>query len=317
MSMSSAPRAIRFGAFLPYIIPRAIDRRTFFAWCRRIDEGPFDVIAHGERTRWHTLDHFTMLAAMAVTTERVRLWSYVVNLPMHPVAFLAKRAASVDVLSDGRYTMTAGIGGRPQDWLASEKPLIRFPHATMDAQIAELRRIWSGEAPADGGERIFPLPVQPGGPPIMCSALRPKGLARAAVWAGGYSGFISEQHSNSEQALQFLTADARRVREAWSAAGRRDVPFLSTACFYGLGTGAGDRLAAVGAAYRKNRNAAVTGGEFWVHSAAAVRDVVAIGRQAEFDQVIFIPTNDDIGELDELAAILGDLTQPAPAPISP
>jgi alkanesulfonate monooxygenase SsuD/methylene tetrahydromethanopterin reductase-like flavin-dependent oxidoreductase (luciferase family) len=304
---------ITFGAFAPYIIPRSIDRDTFVAWCRRIDEGPFATIAHGERTRWHTLEHFTALAAMAMVTEKVRIWSYTLNLPMHPVAFLAKRTATIDVLSGGRYTMTAAIGGRPQDWLASEKPYVRFPHARMDVQIAELRRIWSGAEPSDGGERIFPLPVQQDGPPILCSAQGPKGLVRAARWAGGYGGFISEQMSNAEETLAFLVADARRVKDAWQAAGRADDPYLATACFYGLGPGAVDRLAAAGAGYRRNRNSAVTGGEFWVHDARAVRDVVAVTREAGFDRLIFIPTNDDLGELDELAAILREIPQPGPS----
>jgi alkanesulfonate monooxygenase SsuD/methylene tetrahydromethanopterin reductase-like flavin-dependent oxidoreductase (luciferase family) len=299
---------VEFGAFVPYIVPKAIDRATFLAWCRRIDAGPFVTLAYGERTRWHTLEHFTALAAMAVATERVRLWSYTVNVPMHPTAFLAKRIASIDILSGGRYTMTAAIGGRPQDWLASEKPYVQFPHARLDAQIAELRRIWSGEAPADGGEPILPLPVQRGGPPILCSSQGPKGLARAARWADGYGGFISEHWSGPEQTRNFLVAEATRIREAWQAAGRQEKPLLAVGCFYGLGLGARDRLAAAGAGYRKNRNAAVTGGEFWVHNPDAVRDVVRVCEEAGFDQIIFIPTNDDVAELDELAAILRSLS---------
>jgi len=199
--MPSPAPELTFGAFVPYIIPRAVDRDTFLAWCRRIDAGPFHALGHGERTRWHTLEHFTALAAMAVATERVRLWSHVVNVPMHPVAFLAKRTATIDVLSGGRYTMTAGIGGRPQDWLASEKPYVRYPHARMDGQIAELRRMWRGAPPADGGEPVLPLPAQAGGPPILCSSQGPKGLARAARWADGYAGFISERVSDPDHAL--------------------------------------------------------------------------------------------------------------------
>jgi alkanesulfonate monooxygenase SsuD/methylene tetrahydromethanopterin reductase-like flavin-dependent oxidoreductase (luciferase family) len=295
---------VSFGSFVPYIVPRTTSRGTFLAWCRRIDEGPFDAIAHGERTRWHTLEHATALAAMAVATERVRIWSHTYNLPMHPVAFVAKRAATIDVLSDGRYTMTAAIGGRPQDWLASEKPYVRYPHATLDRQVGELRRIWRGESPADGGEQVLPLPVQPGGPPILCSAQGPKALARAARWADGYAGFVSEHAADAEQTLGLLEHDAQRVRAAWHAAGRETKPYLSTSCFYGLGSGARDRLAAVGAGYRRNRNDAVTGGEFWIADADAVREVVRVTAEAGFDRLIFIPTNDDIGELDELAAIL-------------
>jgi alkanesulfonate monooxygenase SsuD/methylene tetrahydromethanopterin reductase-like flavin-dependent oxidoreductase (luciferase family) len=300
--------AIEFGAFIPYIIEKPVDRATFLGWCRRIDEGPFVTLAHGERTRWHTLEHFTALAAMAIATERVRLWSHTLNVPMHPTAFMAKRIATIDILSGGRYTMAAGIGGRPQDWLASERPYIEFPHATLDAKVDELRRIWLGEQPSDGGERILPLPVQPGGPPILCSAHGPKGLARAARWADGYAGFVAEAYADVEQTRAYLAADGQRIRDAWREAGRTTAPYLSTSCFFGLGAGARDRLAATGAAYRKNRNASVTGGEFWVHDADAVRAVVAVAHEAEFDHLVFIPTSDDLGELDELAAILSELS---------
>jgi alkanesulfonate monooxygenase SsuD/methylene tetrahydromethanopterin reductase-like flavin-dependent oxidoreductase (luciferase family) len=295
---------LKFGAFTPYIVAHPVDRATFLAWCRRIDEGPFTTIAHGERTRWHTLEHFTALSAMAIATERVRIWSHTLNVPMHPTAFLAKRAATIDILSGGRYTIAAAIGGRPQDWLASEKPYIQYPHATLDAKIAELRRMWQGEPPADGGEPILPLPVQAGGPPILCTAHGPKGLARAARWAGGYAGFIAEDYGDAQRSRDYLVADAQRIRDAWAAAGRTDAPYLSTSCFFGLGSGARERLAAAGAGYRKNRNEAVTGPEFWIHNPTAVGEVIEAARDAGFDHLIFIPTSDDLGELGELATIL-------------
>jgi alkanesulfonate monooxygenase SsuD/methylene tetrahydromethanopterin reductase-like flavin-dependent oxidoreductase (luciferase family) len=298
---------VRFGAFTPYIVDDPVDRNTFLAWCEGIDAGPFGTIAHGERTRWHTLEHFTALGGMAVATERVRIWSHTLNVPMHPTAFLAKRAASIDILSDGRYTICASIGGRPQDWLASEKPYIEFPHATMDRKISEMRRMWNDELPADGGEKVYPLPKQKGGPPILCTAQAPKGLARAARWADGYAGFIAEHYADADQARVFLLRECSRIRDAWVAAGRNTKPYLSTSCFYGLGKGARERLAAAGGGYRRNRNEDVVGDEFWVHNEDAVRDVVLIAEEAGFDHVIFIPTSHDVGELEALAAVLRDV----------
>jgi alkanesulfonate monooxygenase SsuD/methylene tetrahydromethanopterin reductase-like flavin-dependent oxidoreductase (luciferase family) len=176
----------------------------------------------------------------------------------------------------------------------------------MDEQIAELRRIWSGQPPADGGEKVLPLPVQVGGPPIHCSAQGPKGIRRAARWAVGYGGFISERCSNPEQTREHLKSEAKRVRDAWREAGRKEDPYLTVGCFYGLGNGARKRLAAAGGGYRKNRNADVTGGEFWVHDSDAVREVVSAVKESGFHHMFFIPTNDDVGELDELSAILQD-----------
>lgn len=55
--------------------------------------------------------------------------------------------------------------------------------------MAELRRLWAGEPPFDGADPVEPLPVQAGGPPLWSGSLGPKGMARAARWAEGVTGF--------------------------------------------------------------------------------------------------------------------------------
>jgi hypothetical protein len=127
-------------------------------------------LAHGERTRWRTLEHITALAAMAAATQRVRLWSYTVNVPMHPTAFLAKRIASIDILSGGRYTMTAAIGGRPQDWLGSCGLRMRdwMPGSRSCAGSG------MGRHKLTAANQPLPLPVQRDGPPILCSSQGPQ-----------------------------------------------------------------------------------------------------------------------------------------------
>lgn len=84
-------------------------------------------------------------------------------------------------------------------------------------------------------------------------------------------------------------------------------PYLAVGCFYGLGRGARERLAEISSSYRRNRNAKVTGGEYWVYNPEAIQDVVRVTREAGFHHINFIPTNDDVEELDELAGILSDL----------
>src|SRR6202012_1426468 len=63
---------MRFGAFVPYIVAKPTDRETFLTFCKRIDDGPYATLAHGERTAWNTLEHFTALAAAAFHPPRRR-----------------------------------------------------------------------------------------------------------------------------------------------------------------------------------------------------------------------------------------------------
>ena len=159
---------------LPTMLPHT--RADFLAWCRGIDEGPWTSLAVPERVTYPSHDVVVQLAGAAAVTERVRLWTTIVILPMHDAVATAKQMASVDVLSDGRLTMGVGIGGREHDYRAVGASFARrFPR--MDEQVATMQRIWNGEPPFDGADPVGPPPVQPGGPPLVAGVFGPKGIA--------------------------------------------------------------------------------------------------------------------------------------------
>ena len=124
------------------------------------------------------------LPAAAAVTRRVRIAPTLYVLPMHPAVHVAKHAATLDLISGGRTTITVGIGGRVHDYRCMEKEPVRR-YARLDEQVAVLRRIWAGEPPFEGSEPVGPRAVQPGGPPILAGVTGPKGIARAAKWADG------------------------------------------------------------------------------------------------------------------------------------
>jgi alkanesulfonate monooxygenase SsuD/methylene tetrahydromethanopterin reductase-like flavin-dependent oxidoreductase (luciferase family) len=276
-----------------------VDRATVLEWSRRIESDGYDTIGFGERIAYHNLELFSVLAAAAAVTERVRIASTIVVLPMHSEVWVAKQAATIDVLSGGRYTLGVGVGGRNEDYQALDRSFDRR-FARMDAQVARIRDLWGGSPPAEGLDPVGPAPVQ-AHLPILSGSLGPKSVARAARWADGIAGF------EIDPSALFLEATAARVTAAWHEGGRDTAPYLMTSFWFALGEGAAERLAAYARSYL-----AVFGEEAAAAMASlctaagddAVRRAVDAARAAGYDEIQLVPTTTDIAELDRLTTLL-------------
>src|SRR5216683_4784906 len=130
------------------------------------------------------LDPMVALGYAAAVTSRIRLGVAVVNMPYLAPAYLAKQAASVDVLSGGRLELGLGLGWMPEEFTAAG--------AVMNGRGAR-RRVHRGHAPALGGRgdrvprRALHDPRGPGGP-AAGAAPRPPGAARRDGAAGAAAG---------------------------------------------------------------------------------------------------------------------------------
>lgn len=208
--------AMKIGLCFPYT-QETLDRDLTLAWLRRVDEGPFSTISCGERMIGPSVDMMALVAAAAAVTQRVRIVPTLYVLPMHPAIKVAKHAATVDMISGGRTSITVGIGGRVHDYLCMEKePVNRY--AKMDEQVAQIRRIWAGEIPFDGAEPIGPALVQPKGPPILAGVMGPKSTARAAKWADGVYSW------SGNGVPEEMKVQQERVVAEWEKAGRDTPP---------------------------------------------------------------------------------------------
>jgi len=292
------------GVALP-TMARGFSRDTLVAWCRGIDAGPFSSVSTGDRLSFHNPELVTTTAAAAALTDRVRVITNVVVLPLHNTAIVAKQLATLDVLSDGRLTVGVGVGGREQDYLAAGMPFDRRHHR-LDESVAGLKRLWAGAAPAEGVDPVGPMPVQPGGPPLLAGALGPRAMRRAAVWAAGVTGFT-------------ITADGDEVRRtndtavaAWDDAGRSAPPRLVNGTFYLLG-GPEPREALRAFAYEYLR---VFGTEVARALAAGVdvagpdrlRRVLEEAAAAGCDEFILVPGTTDPACLEATVAAVTDVT---------
>ena len=70
-----------------------------------------DAVSLADHPYWpERLDTFALLAFIAARTDRVRVFPNLANLPLRPPAMLARTAATLDVLSDGRFELGIGSG---------------------------------------------------------------------------------------------------------------------------------------------------------------------------------------------------------------
>jgi alkanesulfonate monooxygenase SsuD/methylene tetrahydromethanopterin reductase-like flavin-dependent oxidoreductase (luciferase family) len=150
---------------------------------------------------------WTLLAALAAQTERLRMGLLVTSNRVRPPAVLAKIAATTDVISGGRLVMGIGVGGTHQaagaGGVAGDNPAIAeyaaygltlIPAAEGVARLDEactiLRRMWTEDAfDFEGryyrlkGARCEPKPVQRSGPPILIGGWGDKTLRVVAKHA--------------------------------------------------------------------------------------------------------------------------------------
>ncbi|MBB1154290.1 LLM class F420-dependent oxidoreductase [Amycolatopsis dendrobii] len=138
----------------------------------------------------HTFDPFTALAAIAAGTERIGLGTAVSLVSQHHPITLAKQAASVDVLSGGRFELGAGPGWNAEE-MANHGVDPARPLARMLEHIAAVRTIWTEDEPEFHGEFVdfdpiwsWPKPARP--LPVLIGGVGVKVLDRVLSHGDGW-----------------------------------------------------------------------------------------------------------------------------------
>lgn len=215
--MADYGRDVKFGYFL---IPNAAD--PVLATAQEVERRGLDYIGiqdHPYQRRF--LDTWTLLSAIAATTTRVGLFPDVACLPLRPPAVLAKAAASLDVLSGGRFELGLGAGGF-WDAIEGYGGPRRAPGESLTA-LAEavdvIRLVWSGERSLRyngehyrlAGVHSGPVPVHAIG--IWLGVFGPRALSLAGRVADGWV-------PSFRGAVQPLAEMAERLDEGAREAGR-------------------------------------------------------------------------------------------------
>ncbi|MFG2269964.1 LLM class flavin-dependent oxidoreductase [Streptomyces sp. WAC 01325] len=161
------------------------DPAALLTWARRADAGPFSTLGLLDRLVYDNPEPLVALAVLAGATTRVRVQTEVLLAPLRDTALLAKQAATLDRMTDGRLVLGLGIGGREDDHRATGTDP-RTRGRRLDRQMETMCRLWHGEPYGDGVGPIGPVPARLGGPELLFGGFKPAALERVARWGDGF-----------------------------------------------------------------------------------------------------------------------------------
>jgi alkanesulfonate monooxygenase SsuD/methylene tetrahydromethanopterin reductase-like flavin-dependent oxidoreductase (luciferase family) len=183
-------RPCKVGVQLPEV-ERFVPWPEYLDLARRAESAGYDSIWVGDHLVYDLPDGstrgpyeaWTTLAAIAAATERVEIGPLVASTGFHAPAMLAKQAATVDAISQGRLILGLGAG-----WNRGEFDAFGFPYdrrvsrfeealAIIAPLLREGRTTFHGQFYDVDDCVLDPRPVREGGPPIMLGSNSPRMLS--------------------------------------------------------------------------------------------------------------------------------------------
>ncbi len=227
-------RDLQFGVF---VVPDADDVAGIVTTVTLADRLGLDLVGiqdHPYQRRY--LDTFALIAALAARTERIAFFTDVACLPLRPPAVLAKTAASIDVLSGGRFELGLGAGAFWDAIAGFGGPRLEpgASLAALDEAIQVIRLLWSGERSLrfDGdhyrlaGVHSGPVPAH--GIGIWLGVGGPRALALTGRAADGWVPSLprmpveslAEKHAAIDDAARAARRDPAAIRRVANVNGR-------------------------------------------------------------------------------------------------
>ena len=158
-------------------------------------------------------DPLIWLTYAAAVTTKIRLATGIIILPQRHPFYLAKEAATLDVLSGGRFMLGVGVGWLEEEFKALQVPF-KWRGPITDESIAALRDLWSEGASEYKGEHYVWPPVESnpkplaGKVPIVIGG-HSKASARRAARFG--DGFFPARRDKLDECLAELRAECKRI----------------------------------------------------------------------------------------------------------
>ena len=167
----------------------------------------------------YTLDSLDTLIFVAGVTKKIRLGSSVLDFPFYQPAHLAKRIATLDVLSGGRAVIGAGLGWSEDEFIASGVPFTQ--RSGRFNEIIQAINVLFGPDPVEFHGKYYdipatifnPKPLQKPRPPLLIGGFAPAALARAAKYGDGFNPVAPPDG-------KYFKGFFPMAQQAWEAAGR-------------------------------------------------------------------------------------------------
>jgi probable F420-dependent oxidoreductase len=175
--------------------------------------------------------------AVAARTQRLRVGTSVILLPLHHPVRIAEDVITLDLVSKGRVVLGVGIGYQPADFRAFGVPMDERA-GRFEESLEILQRCWTGERFSFRGThytledvQVRPRPFQTPGPPLWIGASVPAAARRAGRLADGFVGTPSTSLDNATRLAGIYTHAAReagrtpevvQMRDAWVAGTRAE-----------------------------------------------------------------------------------------------
>jgi alkanesulfonate monooxygenase SsuD/methylene tetrahydromethanopterin reductase-like flavin-dependent oxidoreductase (luciferase family) len=260
-------------------------------WARRAEERGFSCLSTIDRIVYPSFDSLTSLAVAAGATSRIGLFTDILLTPAYPPVWLAKATASLDAMSGGRLTLGLGVGGRPDDFAAMDRPFQRRGKL-MDETLDLLHRAWAGEPVTGDDVAVGPEPAAGNRIPILMGGNSDVAIARAVRYAEGYT-FGGGGPDMAAPVIE-------KVRRTWQDAGREDEPRIAALVYFGLGDDEASR-ASLRTYYAFLGDWVDAIVESAVRTPAAVKEIAERFAAVGVTELVFDPTIPSLDEIDRLA----------------
>jgi probable F420-dependent oxidoreductase len=168
---------------------------------------------------WHTMDPFVALTAAAQASKTIRLATGICLVIQRDPIHTAKSAASVDVISGGRFIFGIG-GGWNREEMADHGTDFSTRWKLLREKTEAIKAIWTGDPAEYHGDLVdfgpmwcYPKPVQKPHPPVILGGSGPKIIERVVRYADGWM-------PNRGEVVERIPELQRAAR----AAGRAPIP---------------------------------------------------------------------------------------------
>ena len=191
----------------------------------------------------HWFESWTLLASLAVVTERIRIGTLVSSMPLRRPAVLARQALTVDHISNGRLELGLGTGASRDpvhnmleidDWVGSERTE-RFKD-----QIEVIDRLLRHDVSSYNGKfyklneaTMNPQTIQKPRPPLVIAAMGKSMLKIAAKYADTWNSFGSEDsRASAEKILENTKKRVELMEKYCDEIGRNPETLRCSLLFY-------------------------------------------------------------------------------------